>query len=67
MALKNRPYVVYETDIYYHIGLAYCKTQKFEKTVWPFSRCIERIPTDIRYIHERAKAYQMIAEGQAKD
>ena len=25
-ALKNRPYIVYETDIYYHIGLAYCKT-----------------------------------------
>lgn len=31
------------------------------------SRCIERIPADIRYIHERAKAYQMIAEGQTRD
>lgn len=59
-ALKNRPYVAYETDIYYHLGLAYCKTQKFEKSIWPFSRCIERIPTDIRYVHERAKAHQMI-------
>ena len=23
-------------------------------------RCVEQVPSDIRYIHERAKAYQMI-------
>lgn len=60
MALKNKPFVMYEADIYYTIGLAYCKVQKFEKSIWPFSRCIERIPGDIRYVHERAKAHQMI-------
>jgi tetratricopeptide (TPR) repeat protein len=50
----------FEADIYYHIGLAYCRVQKFEKSVFPFSRCVERNPEDIRYVHERAKAYQMI-------
>lgn len=60
LALKNKPFLTFESDIYYHLGLAYCRVEKFEKSVWPFSRCIERIPTDIRYLHERAKAYQMI-------
>ena len=60
IALRNKPFVSYEADIYYHIGLAYCRVQKFEKSIWPFSRCIERIPSDIRYVHERAKAHQMI-------
>ena len=23
-ALKNKPFLTYESDIYYHIGLAYC-------------------------------------------
>jgi len=56
---------MYEADIYYHIGLAYCNVQKFEKSIWPFSRCITRVPSDIRYIHERAKAYQMIEHHEA--
>jgi len=60
VALKNKPFLTFEADIYYHIGLAYCRVQKFEKSIWPYSRCIERIPSDIRYLHERAKAYQMI-------
>jgi hypothetical protein len=60
LALQNKPFLTYECDIYYHLGLAYCRVEKFEKSVFPFSRCVERIPTDVRYIHERAKAYQMI-------
>jgi len=56
-ALENNPYITYEADIYYHIGLAYCRQEKFEKAIFPYSRCVERIPSDIRYIHERAKAY----------
>jgi tetratricopeptide (TPR) repeat protein len=59
-ALKNQPLVSIEPDIYYHIGLAYCRVQKFEKSIWPYSRCVERAPSDIRFVHERAKAYQMI-------
>ena len=60
LALNNHPYITYCADIYYHIGLSYCREEKFEKSIFPFSRCIERFPSDIRYIHERAKAYQMI-------
>lgn len=59
-SLINKPYISYESDIYYHIGLAYCNLENFEKSIFPFSKCIELIPSDIRYIHERAKAYQMI-------
>ena len=56
-ALKHRPFLSYEADIYYHMGLAYCRMEKFEKAIFPYSRCIERIPSDLRYVHERAKAY----------
>lgn len=57
VALRNKPFLAYEADIYYTIGLAYCRDQKFEKSIFPFSRCIELLPLDIRYVHERAKAY----------
>ena len=56
-ALKHRPFLTYEADIYYHLGLAYCRMEKFEKAIFPYSRCIDRIPSDLRYVHERAKAY----------
>ena len=56
--------MTYEADIYYHLGLAYCRLQKFEKSIFPYSRCIERIPSDLRYIHERAKALQMIEQHE---
>ena len=59
-ALKHRPFLTYEADIYYHLGLAYCRMEKFEKAIFPYSRCIKLIPSDLRYVHERAKAYQMI-------
>ena len=59
-ALKMNPIESYEPDIYYHLGLAYCREEKFEKAIFPLTKCIERIPSDIRYTHERAKAYQMI-------
>ena len=63
-ALDNKPYLTYEADLYYHIGLAYCNQEKFEKAIFPFSKCIELVKCDIRYIHERAKAYQMINEHE---
>lgn len=59
-ALSFSPEMFYEADIYYHIGLAYCLQEKFEKAIYPFTMCSELIPSDFRYIHERAKAYQMI-------
>ena len=63
-ALINRPFISYEADIYYHIGLAYCNVEKFEKSIYPFSKCIEMIPSEIKYIHERAKAFQMIEDHE---
>ena len=63
-SLICRPFISYESDIYYHIGLSYCNVEKFEKSIFPFSRCIEMIPSEIRYIHERAKAYQMIEDHE---
>ena len=60
----KKPYISYESDIYYHIGLAYCNVEKFEKSIYPYTKCIELIPSEIRYIHERAKAYQMIEDHQ---
>ena len=65
VALRNRPFLTYEADIFYHLGLAYCRLEKFEKSIFPYSRCIERVPSDSRYIHERAKAYQMIEEHES--
>lgn len=59
-ALRHNPYPTYIHDIFYHIGIAYCREEKFEKAIFPLGRCIDLMPTDIRYIHERAKAYQMI-------
>jgi len=60
LSLRNHPSETYEADVYYHLGLAYCRLQKFEKSIFPYTRCIEKIPSDVRFIHERAKAYQMI-------
>jgi tetratricopeptide (TPR) repeat protein len=60
LSLHGQTYPSYEPDIYYHIGLAYARLEKFEKSIFPFTRCIERIPTDVIYMHERAKAHQMI-------
>lgn len=63
-ALRNtrdvKEEVTYEADIFYHLGLSYCRLQKFEKSIYPFSQCVDKNQADIRYIHERAKAHQMI-------
>lgn len=55
--LKNEPFNTYKPDVFYHIGLAYCRLEKFEKSIFPYSRCIDLRPTESSYIHERAKAY----------
>ena len=56
-ALRYKPFLTYEADIFYHLGLAYCRLEKFEKSIFPYTRCIEKMPSDLRFIHERAKAY----------
>ena len=64
-SLRHNPFMTYEADIYYHLGLAYCRLEKFEKSIFPYGKCIERMPSDLRYMHERAKAYQMIEDHEA--
>ena len=63
-ALMNSPFPSYESDIFYHIGLSYCIQEKFEKAIYPLTQAINLVPSDIRYIHERAKAYQMIEDHE---
>ena len=62
--LLNNPFNSYLADTYYHIGLAYCQTEKYEKAIYPFTRCVEAVPADFNYVHERAKAYQMIEDHE---
>jgi tetratricopeptide (TPR) repeat protein len=64
LALRCSPPETIEPDIYYHIGLSYCHLEKFEKAIFPFSKCIEMVPSDVRYVHERAKTYQMIEDHE---
>ena len=59
-SLKNKPFLTYESDIWYHLGIAYCRLEKFEKSIYPYTQCIDKMPSDLKNIHERAKAYQMI-------
>ena len=32
-----KPFMTYAADIYYHLGLAYCRLQKFEKSIFPYT------------------------------
>ena len=66
IALRYKPNLTYEADIFYHLGLAYCRLEKFEKSIFPYTKCIEKAPSaeDVRYVHERAKAFQMIEEHE---
>ena len=34
----NNPYMSYLADTYYHIGLAYCNLEKFEKSIFPYTK-----------------------------
>jgi tetratricopeptide (TPR) repeat protein len=63
-ALRCDPHENIIPDIYYHIGLSYCQLEKFEKAIFPYCKCIELVPSEIKYVHERAKAYQMIEDHE---
>lgn len=36
--IKKFPYYTYLADTYYHIGLAYCNLEKFEKSIFPYTK-----------------------------
>lgn len=40
--------------------MCYCNSDKFEKSIFPYTQAIKIDATIINYYHERAKAYQMI-------
>ena len=63
-SLVCKPFFTYESDIYYHIGLAYCNQEKFEKAIYPFTKCVNLNPSEITFLHERAKTYQMIDDHE---
>jgi len=52
------------SDIYYHIGLSYANLGKYEKSIFPFSEGTKIHPNEIRFIHERAKAFQAIGKHE---
>lgn len=56
-ALLHDPKPSCMPDIYYHIGLSYCYLQKYEKSIFPYTKSIELKPSEMKYYHERAKAY----------
>lgn len=64
-AIKEGKHLSYEPDIYYHIGIGYCNLEKFVDAIYPFTKAIEMEPNNVKYIHERAKAYQMIEEHES--
>ena len=61
-SIKAKPYLTYESDVYYHVGLSFCRLERFEESIFPYTKAVELVPSDIRYVHERAKAFQMIHE-----
>jgi len=52
LALKAHPGQSYLSDVYYHTALAYCNLEMWEDSIYPLTRCIELVPSDIRYYHE---------------
>ena len=52
----NKPFISYESNIHYHIGIAYANLNKFKKAEPALSTAIELNQTEPRYFHERAKA-----------
>jgi tetratricopeptide (TPR) repeat protein len=57
MSISNNPFPTYESDIYYHIGIAHARKEEYEESVEPLSKCIEMCPNEAIYYHERAKSY----------
>lgn len=64
-ALINSPESSIEADIYYHIGLSYCRLEQYEKAIYPLTKTIDLEPANIRFLHERAKAYQMVGDHES--
>ena len=47
---------------YYHTGIAYARLGKYERALWPLTRCIEINQSDTRFLMERGKAFQVLEQ-----
>ena len=49
-----------QLSAYYHIAISYARLEKWERSLWPFTRCIQIDPSDPKYQMERGKVYQAL-------
>ncbi len=42
---------------YYTVGISYARLGRYERGLWPLTRCIQIDPCDARYLMERGKAF----------
>ena len=49
-----------QLQAYYNIALSYALLAKFERALWPLSKCIQLEPKVIKYRMERGKVYQSL-------
>ena len=47
-----------QLNCYFMCGTAYVKLGRFERAVYPMTRCTEIMPQNYKYFYERAKVYQ---------
>ena len=45
---------------YYRIAIAYARLEKWERSLWPFTRCIQMDPSQSKYQLERGKVFQAL-------
>ena len=45
---------------YYRVAICYARLGRYERSIYPFSRCIEICPDTQNYHMERGKAYQSL-------
>ena len=46
-----------QLSAYYHIAISYARLEKWERSLWPFTRCIQMDTSEPKYQMERGKVY----------
>jgi tetratricopeptide (TPR) repeat protein len=59
-AAQRAPYAAFVHDCLYHAGLCCARTKRHLEAVGHFNRAIEKQPECAKYVHERAKALQVL-------
>ena len=42
---------------YYTVGISYARLGRYERALWPLTRCTQIDPSDSKYFMERGKAF----------